>query len=181
MADQDQPTPGNGSGTPGEAPQAATLAQYIKDLSIENPNSPQVYQWQEQPRVDVQFNINVERMSDDVHEVAIKVEVSARSDSGVQFLVELTYAGLFGLRNFPEEALGAFLLVEAPRLLFPFARQIIADATSNTGFPPLLLDGIDFGAAYLAQLQTQADADGAADGLGTTDGGGASSEGTPEA
>jgi preprotein translocase subunit SecB len=124
-------------------------------LSIENPNSPQVYQWQEQPRVDVQFNIDVARVSDEVHEVTIKLDVSARSDSGVQFLVELSYAGLFGLRNFPEEAMGPFLLVEAPRLLFPFARQIMADATQNTGFPPLLLDGIDFGAAYIAQLQAQ--------------------------
>ena len=155
MADQDLPTPGNGSGDSNEGPQAATLAQYIKDLSIENPNSPQVYQWQEQPRVDVQFNIDVARVSDEVHEVTIKLEVSARSDSGVQFLVELSYAGLFGLRNFPDEAMGPFLLVEAPRLLFPFARQIMADATQNTGFPPLLLDGIDFGAAYIAQLQAQ--------------------------
>ncbi len=155
MADQDLLTPGNGSGDPNEGPQAATLAQYIKDLSIENPNAPQVFQWQDQPRVDVQFNINVDRVSDEVHEVVIKLDVSARSDSGVQFMVELSYAGLFGLRNFPEEALGPFLLVEAPRLLFPFARQIIAEATQNTGFPPLLLDGIDFGAAYLAQLQAQ--------------------------
>lgn len=155
MADQDLLNSGNGSGDANNGPQAATLAQYIKDLSIENPNSPQVFQWQEQPRVDVQFNINVEKVADELHEVVIKLEVSARSDSGVHFLVDLSYAGLFGLRNFPEEALGPFLLVEAPRLLFPFARQIVADATQNTGFPPLLLDGIDFGAAYLAQLQGQ--------------------------
>ena len=147
MADQDMLTSGNGSGDMNAGPQAATLAQYVKDLSIENPNSPQVYQWQDQPRVDVQFNINVDRVSDEVHEVVIKLDVSARSDSGVQFMVELSYAGLFGLRNFPEEALGPFLLVEAPRLLFPFARQIIAESTQNAGFPPLLLDGIDFGAA----------------------------------
>ena len=156
MADQDMLTPGNGAGDPATGPQAATLAQYIKDLSIENPNAPQVFQWTDQPRVDVQFNINVDRVSDDVHEVVIKLEVSARSDSGVQFMIELSYAGLFGLRNFPEEALGPFLLIEAPRLLFPFARQIISEATQNAGFPPLLLDGIDFGAAYLAQLQQQA-------------------------
>ena len=156
MADQDMLTPGNGAGDPNEGPQAATLAQYIKDLSIENPNSPQVFQWTDQPRVDVQFNINVDRVSDDVHEVVIKLDVSARSDSGVQFMIELAYAGLFGLRNFPEEALGPFLLIEAPRLLFPFARQIIAESTQNAGFPPLLLDGIDFGAAYMAQLQQQA-------------------------
>jgi preprotein translocase subunit SecB len=156
MADQDSLTSPNGSGGPDDnMPQAATLAQYVKDLSIENPNSPQVYQWQDQPRVDVQFNINVERAGEDVHEVVIKLEVSARSDSGLHFLVDLSYAGLFGLRNFPEEALGPFLLVEAPRMLFPFARQIVAESTQNTGFPPLLLDGIDFGAAYMAQLQGQ--------------------------
>ena len=166
MADQDLLNSGNGSGEANEGPQAATLAQYIKDLSIENPNSPQVYQWQETPRVDVQFNINVERVSDELHEVVIKLEVGARSDSGVQFLVELSYAGLFGLRNVPDEALGPFLLVEAPRLLFPFARQIIAEATQNTGFPPLLLDGIDFGSAYLQQLQAQAEAQGQAGGNG---------------
>ena len=152
MADQDLPTPGNGSGDSNEGPQAATLAQYIKDLSIENPNSPQVYQWQEQPRVDVQFNIDVARVSDEVHEVTIKLEVSARSDSGVQFLVELSYAGLFGLRNFPDEAMGPFLLVEAPRLLFPFARQIIAEATRNGGFPPLMLDPIDFAQMFQQKL-----------------------------
>jgi len=155
MAEQDATPQGNGSGEPGNAPQAATIAQYIKDLSVESPSSPQVFQWQEQPRVDVQFNINVNNVADEVHEVVLKFEVSARSDKGVHFLIELSYAGLFGLRNVPEEAVGPFLLVEAPRLLFPFARQIIGESVSNTGFPPLLLDPIDFGAAYLAQVQAQ--------------------------
>src|SRR4029079_15958206 len=105
-------------------------------------------QWQEQPRVDVQFNINVEKASDELHEVIIKLEVSARSDSGVQFLVGLRCAGLFGLRNFPEEAMGPFLLVEAPRLLFPFARQIVAEATQNTRFPPPSPHRLDLCVAY---------------------------------
>ena len=161
MADQDLLTPGNGSGDPSEGPQAATLGQYIKDLSIENPNAPHVFQWQDQPRVDVQFSINVEKVSDDVHEVVIKLEVSARSDSGVQFMIDLSYGGLFGLRNFPEEALGPFLLVEAPRLLFPFARKIIADATVEGGFPPLRLDPIDFAGLYMqSAAQQQAEATG---------------------
>jgi preprotein translocase subunit SecB len=176
MADQDSFTPGNGSDDP-NAPQAATLAQYIKDLSVEVPNSPQVFQWQEQPRVDVQFNLAANTVSDDVHEVVLKIEVSARADSGVQFVIDLSYAGLFGLRNIPQDAMGPFLLVEAPRLLFPFARQIIADATQNTGFPPLLLDGIDFGAAYLAQLQAQQGQQPAAGGNGSGDGG--DGEGSP--
>ena len=135
-------------------PQVGILAQYIKDLSVENPSAPQVYQWQDQPNIDVQFNIAVNGVGDDVHEVALKIEVTARSDNGVHFVVDLTYAGLFGLSNFPDEALQPFLLIEAPRLLFPFARQIVADAVSNSGFPPLLLDPIDFTSAYMAQLQS---------------------------
>jgi len=153
MAEQESSPQGNGSGQSETEPQVATLAQYIKDLSVENPSSPQVFQWQSAPSIDVQFQLNAEKIADDVHEVAVKIEVTARSESGVHFVVDLTYAGLFGLRNMPEEALGPVLLVEAPRLLFPFARQIIAEAVTNTGFAPLLLDPIDFGAAYLSQLQ----------------------------
>jgi preprotein translocase subunit SecB len=157
MAQQD-PTIANGSDQPGDEPQVATIAQYIKDLSVESPNAPQVFQWQAQPQLDVQFNINVDNIAEDVHEVVLKIEVSAKSDQGVHFLVDLSYGGLYGLRNIPEEALPPFLLAEAPRLLFPFVRQIIADATQQTGFPPLLLDPIDFGAAYLAQAQANPDA-----------------------
>ena len=155
MAEQDPINRGNGSGEGSGEPQIAMIAQYIKDLSVENPSAPQSFQWQVQPQLDVQFNINIDKIADDVHEVALKIEIAARSDQGVHFLVDLTYGGLYGLRNVPEDALAPFLLVEAPRLLFPFARQIIADASQNTGFPPLLLDPIDFGAAYMAQLQAQ--------------------------
>jgi preprotein translocase subunit SecB len=155
MADQEPTTAGNGSGDSSGDPQVSILAQYIKDLSVENPSAPQVYQWQVQPNVEVQFNINVQGLADDVHEVSLKVEVSARSENGVHFVVDLSYSGVFGLRNVPADALQPFLLVEAPRLIFPFARQIVADAVSNSGFPPLLLDPIDFAAAYMSQLQAQ--------------------------
>jgi preprotein translocase subunit SecB len=155
MAEEDVINSGNGSGELGDEPQVMTIAQYIKDLSVESPSSPQAFQWQSQPQLDVQFNINVDKIADDVHEVVLKIEVAARSDQGVHFLIDLSYGGLYGLRNIPEEALPPFLLIEAPRLLFPFARQIVADASQNTGFPPLLLDPIDFGAAYMAQLQAQ--------------------------
>ena len=153
MADQDPTPQTNGTGDVSELPQVAGLAQYIKDLSVENPSAPQVYQWQEQPQLDVQFNINVNKVSDDVHEVVLKVDASARSDSGVHFVVDLSYGGLFALRNVPEEALAPFMLVEAPRLLFPFARQIIASAVQDCGFPPLMLDPIDFAGIYQAQMQ----------------------------
>ena len=143
-----------------EAPQAGAIAQYIKDLSAESPSAPQVFQWQEQPSLDVQFGLNGGKVADEVHEVILKIEVTAKSDKGTHFIVDLTYAGLFGFRNVPEEALAPFLLVEGPRLLFPFARQIIAEAVQNLGFPPLLLDPIDFGAAYVAQLEAQQQAQG---------------------
>ena len=155
MAEQEPASAGNGSGDLGSAPQVSILAQYTKDLSVENPSAPQVYQWQVQPNLEVQFNINVQAAAEDVHEVGLKIEVSARSDNGVHFVVDLTYAGLFGLRNIPDDALQPFLLIEAPRLLFPFARQIVADAVTNSGFPPLLLDPIDFTSAYMAQVQAQ--------------------------
>ncbi|HEU4704988.1 MAG TPA: protein-export chaperone SecB [Sphingomicrobium sp.] len=153
MADQDPINRGNGSGPADGEPQVMTIAQYIKDLSVESPSSPQAFQWQAQPQLEVQFNINVDKVADEIHEVVLKIEVSARSEQGVHFLIDLSYAGVYGLRNIPDEALPPFLLIEAPRLLFPFARQIIADSSQNTGFPPLLLDPIDFGAAYMAQLQ----------------------------
>ena len=161
MADQEPAAGSNGSGNMDNETQVSILAQYVKDLSVENPSAPQVFQWQVQPTLDVQFNINVEKAADDVHEVSLKIEVSARSDNGVHFVVDLSYACLFGLRNVPEEALPPFLLIEAPRLIFPFARQIVAEAVTNLGFPPLLLDPIDFGAAYVAQAQAQEQAGGA--------------------
>ena len=165
MSDTDTATPtdaeqanGNGAPNPDTMPQVATIVQFIKDMSVENPSSPAVYQWQEQPQFDVQFNINVNRMSDEVHEVILKITVKATSTQGTHFVVDLAYAGLFGLRNIPDEALPPFLLIEAPRLIFPFARQIVAEQISNLGFPPLLLDPIDFAAAYMAQLEAQGDA-----------------------
>ena len=153
MAEQESTSAGNGSAELGNDPQVSILAQYIKDLSVENPSAPQVFQWQVQPNIEVEFNINVDKIADDVHEIILKIEVSARSENGVHFIVDLSYGGLFGIRGMPEDALAPILLVEAPRLIFPFARQIVADAVTNAGFPPLLLDPIDFAGAYLAQVQ----------------------------
>lgn len=157
MAEQEPTATGIGNGNGADPAQAeaqvSIIAQYLKDLSVENPSSPQVFQWQTQPALDVQFNINSDKIADDVHEVALKIEVSARSDNGVHFILDLTYAGLFGVRGLPDEALPPFLLIEAPRMLFPFARQIIAEAVVNTGFPPFYLDPIDFTQVYMSQVQ----------------------------
>src|SRR5215217_5944734 len=131
MADQEPNGGGNGADDNAQ-PQVSIFAQYVKDLSVENPSA-----------------------AEGAHEVTLKFDISARSDNGVHFVIDLSYAGLFGIRNVPEDALPPFLLIEAPRLLFPFARQVISDAVANSGFPPLMLDPIDFTAAYMAQVEAQ--------------------------
>ena len=135
-------------------PQAGVISQYVKDLSFENPNAPAVYQWQGQPRIDVQLNIGTTKLNDEIYEVTLNVDVTASQDQ-TAFKCDLVYAGLFGLRNVPEEQVHPFLLAEAPRILFPFARQVVAQAVQNGGFPPLLLDPIDFGALYMQQAAQQ--------------------------
>jgi preprotein translocase subunit SecB len=132
-------------------PQVALIAQYVKDLSFENPNAPAIYQAPEQPKIDVQFNIGTQPAGDDVHEVALKIEITATMGEDVAYAVELIYAGLFGIRNVPIEHLPPFLLAEAPRLLFPFARRVVSDAIRDGNFPPLMLEPIDFGSLYLQQ------------------------------
>ena len=139
-------------------PQIGLINQYVKDLSFENPNAPHVFNWQEQPQIDIQFNIGADRLSDDVHEVQLKIEVTAKGPAGTAFAVELLYGALFGIRNVPEDQLQPFMLAEAPRLLFPFARRVLADAVRDGGFPPLLLDPIDFGGLYAQQAQAAAQA-----------------------
>ena len=143
----------NGADT---APVAGVLSQYVKDLSFENPNAPQVYQSQAAPAIDVQFNIGSGQVGEDVYEVVLKIDVKAQAEDQTAFVVDLSYAGLFGFRNVPAEHVQPFLLGEAPRLLFPFARRVLADAVRDGGFPPLLLEPIDFGQLYLQQAQAQA-------------------------
>lgn len=138
-----------------DLPQIGLIAQYVKDLSFENPNSPAVYSWQGQPNIDVQFNISSQPAADDVHEVALKITAKAVAEQGTAFAVELVYAGLFGIRNVPEDQIRPFLYAEAPRLMFPFARRVLADAVQDGGFPPLLLDPIDFAGLYAQQVQLQ--------------------------
>jgi len=142
-------------GEGGDDPQVSMIAQYVKDLSFENPNAPAVYQWQSQPQIAVGFNIGAQQVGDGVHEVLLKVEIKATGDDKTAFAVELVYAGLFAARNVPAEQLQPFLLAEAPRLLFPFARRIVADSVRDGNFPPLMLEPIDFGALYMQQ-QAQA-------------------------
>jgi preprotein translocase subunit SecB len=121
----------------------------VKDLSFENPNAPAVYQWQDQPQIAVDFNIGATKLNDELHEVALKINVKATANGQTAFAIELLYAGLIGIRNVTDEQIQPFLLAEAPRLLFPFARQTISHAVLDGGFPPLMLDPIDFNGAFL--------------------------------
>jgi len=144
--------------TTDDFPQVGVISQYVKDLSFENPASPAVFQWQGQPHIDVQFNIGAGLVGEDVHEVSLRIEVTATAPEGTAFKVDVLFAGLFAIKNLPDEQLQPFLLAEAPRILFPFARRVIADAVRDGGFPPLLLDPIDFATLYMQrQAQIQAE------------------------
>lgn len=136
-------------------PSVNVITQYVKDLSFENPGAPGVYQLPGTPKLDVQFNIGANQVGDDVHEVVLKIEARADIEGQVMYLVDLSFAGLFGLRNIPVEHLQPFLLGEAPRILFPFARRVLADAVRDGGFPPLMLEPIDFAQLYITQAEQQ--------------------------
>ncbi|MFU7527498.1 protein-export chaperone SecB [Qipengyuania sp. ASV99] len=136
-------------------PAAGIITQYVKDLSVENPNAPDVFQWTDAPKVDVQFNIGAQPKGDQVTEVELKINITATTAKGAAYIVELSYCGLIGLRNIPEDQAHAFLFAEAPRILFPFARRVVADAVRDAGFPPLMVDPIDFNGLYIQQLQAK--------------------------
>jgi len=157
--DLDNGAAGNGEDT---APSAGIIAQYVKDLSVENPNSPDCFQWQDAPQLDVQFNIQARAVNVEVQEVELKIQVNAKADAGTAYIVDLSYCGLIGMRNLDEGQAHAFTYAEAPRILFPFARRIVADAVRDAGFQPLMLEPIDFNGLYVQQLQSQQqDAEGA--------------------
>jgi preprotein translocase subunit SecB len=138
-----------------QMPQVRIVAQYIKDLSFENPNAPRSFQPQAEggPKIEVGVNVNARKANDELFEVELKMNANATGEIGTLFAIELLYAGLFALKNVPDEALEPFLVVEAPRLIFPFARRIIADASRDGGFAPLMLDPIDFASMYFARMQ----------------------------
>ena len=153
LTDLDNMTPGsNGPNGADTQPVAGVISQYIKDMSVENPKAPESFQWTDQPQMDVQFNIGARKINDEVHEVELKCTATAKAAQGTAYIVDLSFCGLVGMRNMPDEQQHAFLFAEAPRILFPFARRVIADATRDAGFAPLLLDPIDFNGLYVQQL-----------------------------
>lgn len=157
---------GNGGDTAQQAPLAVN-GQYIKDLSFESPNAPGILAELQNQQPDVNVNVDVQaaklegQPANNMYEVVLDVRAELKLGEKTGFIVELKYAGVFTI-NVPDEHLGAMLLIECPRILFPFARNILSEATRDGGFVPLLLQPIDFAAMYqanLAQQVKQADAD----------------------
>ncbi len=149
---------GNADAQQQQAPQLTVLAQYIKDFSFENPNAPQSLMQGQQPQINIQINVGAKPLSDSDIEVALKLDGKAQNGDNLLFGFELEFAGVFRITNVPQESLNAVVLIECPRLLFPFAREIVATAVRNGGFPPLLLDPVDFVALYrqkMEQIQPQ--------------------------
>ncbi|SEQ54640.1 protein translocase subunit secB [Faunimonas pinastri] len=129
------------------------LGQYVKDLSFENPNTPASLRPSEKaPDLEVNVNVNARPISETEFEIELKLDANARRGGEPLFVAEVTYAGLFQIQNVPQEHLHPFVLIECPRLLFPFARQILADATRQGGFPPLLIDPVDFAQLYRQRM-----------------------------
>ncbi len=163
MSETPNPSGNGGPAAPdnANAPSFLVLAQYLKDLSFESPHAPAVFQNVKSPKMDVNVDVNARNFAPDQYEVELSVSAKAKNENDAVFIVEASYAGAFEIKNMPREQLEGVMLVECPRLLFPFMRQIIADATRNGNFPPLMLEPIDFMAIFLAnkQRQQQAGAD----------------------
>ncbi len=156
------PAPGTAPAAPGGAPSMKILGQYLKDLSFENPNAPQSLGIQQgQPEINISVNVNAKNLAPTDFEVELHLDAKAMHEDKAVFAAELLYAGIFRLENIPEDQMHPIILIECPRMIFPFARQILADATRNGGFPPLMLDPIDFAAMYqkrIADAQAKASA-----------------------
>ena len=156
MAHEPEAAGGGGEVGNGAAPSMNILAQYMKDLSFENPNAPQSMANQEsQPQIDISVNVNARTLAPTDYEVELQLGVKAMDGETAVFQAELEYAGVFRLENIPEEHMHPIILIECPRMLFPFARHILADAIRNGGFPPLMLDPIDFAAMYHERMQQE--------------------------
>jgi preprotein translocase subunit SecB len=144
---------------PGAQPSMRILGQYLKDLSFENPHAPQSLAPQkDQPEINISINVNARNLGPSDFEVELHIDAKATAESRVVFAAEILYAGVFRLENFPQNMLHPAVLIECPRMLFPFARQILSEATRNGGFPPLMLDPIDFASMYQKRMVAQATA-----------------------
>lgn len=150
--------PDQAAADPAQAPQFGIVGQYIRDLSFENPNAPaSLTPGKVNPGSNVNINVQVKKQSDDLYAVELGLNVKTEREGSVLYALELVYGGLFRTKNVPENQLGLFLMVEGPRLIFPFARQVLAATVQTGGFPPLMLEPVDFLALYRRNLAAAAE------------------------
>ena len=141
---------------PAEGPVFAVLTQYLKDLSFESPRAPDIFLAQDKnPQVSADVKVEARPLGQDVYEVELAIEAKAMTGEEPVFVIECLYAGVFQLSGLGQEHLGPFLMIECPRMLFPFARNIVADSTREGGFPPLLLQPVDFVELYRNRFAAQ--------------------------
>lgn len=148
----------NGAGVEGGAaqPSIQVLGQYLKDFSFESPKAPKSLKAPgENPNLQIDLNVSVNKLDEDVYESAIELKGHATNDDGTIYVVEAVYAGAFNIKNIPADALEPLLLINCPSILFPFLRRIISDMTHEGGFPPLLLDPIDFAGLYKQRKESE--------------------------
>ena len=125
---------------------------FLKDASFESPNSPEVFREKWQPKTDIHLTAQNKKLSDELYEVTLNVEVTSSQNEKTAFLVELKQSGIFLIKDFPEEQRNHLLGSYCPHTLFPFAREAVSDLISKGGFPPLLLSPVNFDALYSQQL-----------------------------
>jgi preprotein translocase subunit SecB len=128
---------------------------YLKDLSLEQPNSPQILLEQQQPQVDINLALSAEGVGEGVYEVCVTGTVTTKVGERTLFLVEAKQAGIFQVRNLPKESLDLVLSITCPNILFPYARETISDSITRSGFPPFLLAPVNFEALYQQRMQQQ--------------------------
>ncbi len=144
----------NGAATEAKVePSLNILAQYIKDLSFENPGAPMSLRPREKaPAISINVNVNANPIAENDFDIVLTLNAKATDGDDVLFNVELVYGGVFRIQGIPQEHVLPLLFIECPRLLFPYARQIISDATRNGGFPPLMVDPIDFAQMFQQRM-----------------------------
>lgn len=151
------------AGVDGEAPRFNVVHQYIKDLSFEVPGAPQTFEGSTVPDVAVNVDVGVEPVGESRYEVALRVDARGTVDGTPLFIVELLYAGLIEASGLPDDQLQPALLIEGPRLLFPFARNVVAGLTRDGGLPPLMISPIDFVALFRNRVARQQEKSGGGD------------------
>lgn len=154
----DQPlTNGNAAPAETKGPQFSVEKIYVKDVSFEAPNAPQVFNEQSQPQLQMNLNQRVQRLNDNVFEVVLGVTLTCTVAEKTAYLAEVQQAGVFGLTGFEEAALDAILGTHCPNVLYPYVRQTIGDLIQAGGFPPFLLQPINFEALYAESLRQRAE------------------------